>query len=115
MASRKRKSAPAVKRITASSRPRRNTSAPASTLQQRNTPRPMKASAQLDAFPSSDNARARQSNWRKAVVSIRLGGKVIAQLDALAEKESEGRSHWQRVRRADIINRAIDQYLAEAS
>ncbi len=80
---------------------------------------PMRASAQLEAFPTSDNARRRQSTNKKAVVSIRLSGATIVRLDDEAKRASGdheyrgGRwSQWRDVTRSDVIERAIEQYLA---
>lgn len=84
-------------------------------------PQPMKASAQLDAFPTSDNARRRQSSYQKSVVSIRLTGATIARLDEeakRAEREDEYRGggwyQWRKVTRSDVIERAITAWLAGA-
>ncbi len=106
------------RRNTASSPARRNTTA--------STPaRPARASAQLTAFPTSDNQRARQSSNRKAVVSIRLSGAVITKLDEEAQRATRdqdyrnggwyswfGTGHWRRVTRSDVIERAIQRWLA---
>lgn len=100
-----------TKRNTRSSRP------------QRNTPlQGQRASAQLDAFPASDNARARQSTFRKAVVSIRLGGTVINQLDEEAKRATKdgdyrggGWYSWRKVSRTDVIERAIKAWLDGAA
>lgn len=81
----------------------------------------MKASAQLDAFPASDNARRRQSSRHKAVVSIRLSGATIAALDAEAKRASEGERDYRcyryvggRVTRSDVVERAVMEWLRAA-
>lgn len=84
----------------------RNTS---SSSRKRNT-RP-KASAQLQAFPRSENERLRQSNTHQAVVSVRLAGSTIAELDRIAAN-TKGERSWYRVSRGEIIKRAIASYLA---
>ncbi len=79
----------------------------------------MRASAQLDAFPPSDNARRRQSSRLSAVVAIRLTGDVIAKLDVEAERAKKeptsyrgGGWHSRRdVTRTDVIKRALRAYL----
>jgi predicted transcriptional regulator len=100
------------KRNTASSLETRNTSAPA----------PMRASKQLDAFPTSDNAKARQSHYRKAVVSIRLSGATIAKLDDEAKRATRDQDYrgggwyaWRKVTRSDVIERAIGAWLDGAA
>lgn len=75
----------------------------------------MKAQKQLDAFPASDNQRRRQMGYGSgAVVSLRLTGAVIGQLDAMAERitKNEGRHSWNRITRSRLIQRAIDALLA---
>lgn len=101
------------RRNTASSPAPRNTR-----LEDGATSTPMRASKQLDAFPTSDNARARQSHYRKAVVSIRLSGKVIAQLDDEAKRATRDQDYrgggwysWRKVTRSDVIERAIKAWL----
>lgn len=74
----------------------------------------LKAEPQLQLVPRSDNERARQSHWRKAVVSVRFSGTVIGQLDKLASEQNqrEGRYRFNRVTRTDIIQRAVNELLA---
>jgi len=84
--------------------------------------RPMRASKQLDAFPTSDNAKARQSHYRKAVVSIRLSGATIAKLDDEAKRATRDQDYrgggwyaWRKVTRSDVIERAIKAWLDGAA
>lgn len=78
----------------------------------------MKAQKQIEAFPRSDNERRRQQgHGAGAVVSLRLKGSVIAQLDALAERmtKEEGRHPWNRITRTGLVTHAINALLAAES
>lgn len=84
---------------------------------QRNTPgagagRNTRASAQLDAFPRSENQSARQSAHRKAVVSLRLSGAVINELDKAVKAANETRTRYNRITRSEIIQSALFAFLA---
>lgn len=103
-------------RITAPRTSKRNTPAPASVRQP--DVAPMRASKQLDAFPTSENAKRRQSSRHKAVVSIRLSGATITRLDDEAKRATEDHTYrdggwhqWRDVTRSDVIERALSLYL----
>lgn len=74
-----------------------------------------KASAQLVAFPSSENQKRRQHAYGAgAVVSVRFTGQSIVDMDAEANRLDNERGMkrpWdKRTTRTDVIHRAVKLY-----